>query len=52
MTPEETKRLSELVLKLQVEKDQKSFGELMDELNALLLAKEKRLDPPPSKPQP
>jgi hypothetical protein len=46
MTPEETKRLSELVLKLQVEKDQKRFGELMDELNALLLAKEKRLEPP------
>ena len=45
-TPEETKRLSELVLELQAEKDQKKFGELIDELNALLLAKEKRLEPP------
>jgi hypothetical protein len=52
MKPEETKRMSELVLELQVEKDQKRFGELMDELNELLAGKEKRLDLPPSKPQP
>jgi len=36
MTPEEMKRMNELVLLIQAEKDHQRFGELVDELNALL----------------
>jgi hypothetical protein len=45
MTPEETKRMEELVLQIQVEKDPQKFGELVDELNVLFAAKDKRIGP-------
>ena len=47
MTPEEVKRMNELVLLIQEEKDQLKFGELVDELNALLGERELRFPPPP-----
>ena len=46
MTPEETKRMNELVFLIQAEKDHKRFGELVEELNVLLAEKEKRFEPP------
>ena len=45
MTPEEQKRMNDLVLRIQTEQDHKRFGELVDELNALLAEKEKRIEP-------
>jgi len=47
MTPEETKRMNELVLLIQEEKDRQKFGELVDELNALLDGRELRFPPRP-----
>jgi hypothetical protein len=44
MTPEETKRVSELVKQIEIEKDHAKFTQLVDALNALLDAKERRLD--------
>jgi hypothetical protein len=47
MTPEEMKRMNELVLLIQAEKDHQRFGELVDELNALLDERELRFPVPP-----
>jgi hypothetical protein len=46
MTPEETKRMDELVRQIQVEQDHHKFGELIDQLNKLLAEKERRFEPP------
>jgi hypothetical protein len=46
VTPQERKRMAELVQQIQVEDDHKKFGELVDELNSLLSEKEKRFEPP------
>ena len=46
MTPEEVKRMNELVLLIQAEKDYLKFGELVDELNALLDERELRFPTP------
>jgi len=46
MTPEEQTRLKQLVQQIQVEKDHKRFGELVDQLNALLAVTDKELKPP------
>ena len=43
MTPEETERMLKLCSRIQTEKDPDTFTKLCDELNSLLLAKEKRL---------
>jgi hypothetical protein len=45
MNPEETKRMTELVNQIQVEKNQKIFIALVEELNELLKSKEVRLSP-------
>jgi len=42
MTSEELKRMNELVLLIQEEKDHQKFGQLVDELNALLDERELR----------
>lgn len=42
MTPEETERIEEICKRLQTEKDPATFNQLCEELNALLLEKEKR----------
>ena len=47
MTPEEVKRMNELVLLIQEEKDNPKFGELVDELNTLLDERELRFPPKP-----
>jgi hypothetical protein len=39
--------MNELVLLIQEEKDHLKFGELVDELNALLDGRELRFPPPP-----
>jgi hypothetical protein len=46
MTPEELKRMNELVLLIQGDNDQQKFGELVEELNTLLDKREQRFDPP------
>jgi hypothetical protein len=38
--------MNELVLQIQLEMDQKRFGELVEELNHLLAIREKRFEPP------
>ena len=43
MTPEETERMQEICKRIQAEKDPATFTKLCDELNSLLLVKEKRL---------
>jgi len=52
MTPEELKRMNELVLLIQGENDRQKFGELLDELNALLDGRELRFPAPPKQNQP
>jgi hypothetical protein len=49
MTPEEKKRMAELVALIQVEQDQKKFVELVEQLNGLLDTREQRFQPPISK---
>jgi len=48
ITPEELKRMNELVLLIQGEQDQLKFGNLVDELNALLDERELRFPAPPT----
>jgi hypothetical protein len=46
MTPEERKRMAELVQQIQDERDQERFGRLVTELNDLLAERDKRFEPP------
>lgn len=43
MTPDERERMNELCRQIQVEKDQRKFAALIEELNELLAKKDERL---------
>lgn len=49
MTPEERDRIAFLVGQIEIEKDQAKFMALVQELNRILEAKERRLRERPSK---
>jgi hypothetical protein len=48
ITPEENERMNVLCRQIQIEKDQRKFSALIEELNKLLARKENRLDKPTS----
>jgi hypothetical protein len=52
MTPEERQRMNWLCLRIQEEKDPKTFDSLVHELNELLEREQERFEPERNKPKP